>query len=244
MPATLYYCPEIKSQTIWNVNVEVTPETVTFTTSISSAVGTMAGQPWSDAGGTTTILWSSLKDRMDYCGFDRWIVPMDFNLRHQPVINVFAETLVNRWDTREWAEQVPGRIAPCHVITRPEDKSFLDSYVQVFAPPRATVTANVPLLTPERVIRKMGRKPYWPMMKVTEGARNDEQIEINVEMLPSANVELYLTADKGHVPRKIKLVNGTASFPFTTTGMTAGDEAVIGVGFRLFVNAEKITVRR
>lgn len=90
----------------------------------------------------------------------------------------------------------------------------------------------------------MGRKPYWPMMKVTEGARNDEQIEINVEMLPSANVELYLTADKGHVPRKIKLVNGTASFPFTTTGMTAGDEAVIGVGFRLFVNAEKITVRR
>lgn len=218
-----------------SAHLEIDPERLTFTVRGLAPGG--GGQ-----GGATVMTWSGLRNHPARFGFDRWVVPMNPDLSHDPVINLHVETYLTRFNAYEWVKE-RGKQVLLHVLTRPEDTSFLEAFVMFYAPQNMTFTSNLEHEVSPHIVHK-GPKTYWPHLVLAALSRDGDTQQIGVEMRRNVNEEIYLSADCGVVPRKINVVNGIGQFPFVMTGMSPGQTTEVSAGFRLFDKVARLVVAR
>jgi hypothetical protein len=187
------------------------------------------------------IRLAELRGRPEADGFDRWA----FELRDRqvlPPINLHTRTTQDKVHAAVYATQANTYLF-AHVIVRPEDRDFDDCVIFIHGSPEMELTCNRPVEFPERRITE-GRKFYWPEMILTGARKTTRACAITVRMNERANCAVYPKSDVGHVPRKIRVVDGRGSFVFSPLGMRKGETAEIKVGFANFSNVASHTVTK
>jgi hypothetical protein len=187
------------------------------------------------------IDFTELRARPEADGFDRWV----FELRDgqlKPPINLHTRTAQDKLHAATYADQT-GAYLFAHVILRPEDRDFEDCVIFIHGPPEMEIVCNKPVVFPERQITQ-GRKFYWPELTVTGRRKTTGPCTVTVRMHERASCNVYPKSDAGHVPRKVRVVNGRGTFTFSPLGMRKGETAEIKVGFANFSNLASHSVTK
>lgn len=218
--------------------ITVEPKTLTYETRVF-----IPGFTNPPGGGKTVLDWDTLRNRSDRCGFDRWIICMDLQLKHTGFLNLNSETFVTRYSPAEWMAQRPGTLILFHVVVRPEDQDFRDCVYLAYTAPTIKVVSNVKLDQRQYVAFK-GPKTYWPFIAVTELERQGSHVTMGITMRDNVNEDIYIKTDSGVAPEKVSVVNGHATFPLHLKGMRTGEETKVSVGFRYYDGMASTVVRK
>lgn len=241
MTVHLYRPPAYKITFPAEQKIEINPKRIVYETRfIPNEFG------WAPDGGGRTILdWDALQAHPDRCGFDRWIVKLNFHLAHTAVLNLNAATYEKKINTVEWKATLrPEPVTVLfHVIVRPEDRSFYDACILVYATTEMGVHCNIPVIESPHVMTT-GRKSYWPTIHLSEWHRDDSYVIIRAQMAEHVNETLYVKSACGSLPNTVEVRNGDAFIPLSIKDMAPGQGTTIKVGFKYFSNVSSIEVTR
>lgn len=190
---------------------------------------------------TTSLSFFDLKNRINSSGFDRWVIELLPNGNHN-LINLYAETSNDKLPAQDYfiKSNTYGFI---HIIIRAEDENFDDAIFFVNLTKDSKLECNKEYIITEREITKPP-KFYYPKISLSEIKRDNNEITIEVTTPPVVNGYVYIRTNYGHVPTKIKLINGKGKFIFTSIGMTDDDIATVKVGYRHYSNIASIDLKK
>ena len=190
---------------------------------------------------TTSLKFSDLRTKLNSSGFDRWVIELLPNGNHN-LINIYEKTRFDKFQSLEYFADSK-TFGFIHIVIRAEDKSFEDTVIFINLTKDTKFKFNREYNITERIITKPP-KFYYPQLSLSEINKDNEGTTIEVTTPPSVNGYVYIKTDYGHVPTKIKLVDGKGKFIFTPIGMTNEDVATVKVGYRFYSNISSIQLTK
>jgi hypothetical protein len=80
-----------------------------------------------------------------------------------------------------------------------------------------------------------------PEITVTSSTVSGDVVTVNFTTESNIN-EIYLVQDYGYLPKtRVPVTNGSGTFKVVTTGMDPGDEVIVKMGYKFFVNRNTFT---